>query len=66
MSLSIIKPGLLDTLQDMGRNGYGSWGINPGGVMDRYAAHVANLLVGNCKDEAVMEVHFPGPQILFE
>jgi antagonist of KipI len=66
MSLSIIKPGLLDTLQDTGRNGFGNWGVNPGGVMDRYAAQVANLLVGNCKDEAVMEIHFPGPQILFE
>jgi antagonist of KipI len=66
MSLSIIKPGLLDTIQDMGRNGYGSWGINPGGAMDRYAAQVANLLVGNCGNEPVIEVHFPGPQILFE
>jgi len=64
--LSIIKPGLIDTLQDLGRNGYGSWGINPGGAMDRYAAQVANLLVGNCECEAVMEIHFPGPQILFE
>lgn len=66
MSFSIIKPGILDTIQDLGRTGYGSWGINPGGVMDRYAAQVANLLVGNCGHEAVMEVHFPGPQILFE
>jgi antagonist of KipI len=66
MSLSIIKPGILDTLQDLGRNGYGSWGINPGGAMDRYAAQVANLLVGNCEQEAVIEIHFPGPQILFE
>ncbi len=65
MSLSIIKPGLLDTIQDMGRNGYGSWGINPSGVMDQYAAKVANLLVGNCCHEGVIEVHFPGPQILF-
>jgi antagonist of KipI len=66
MSLSIIKPGLLDTVQDMGRNGYSNWGINSGGAMDRYAAEVANLLVGNCKQEAVIEIHFPGPQILFE
>jgi len=66
MSFSIIKPGILDTIQDLGRIGYGNWGINPGGVMDRYAAQVANLLVGNCGNEAVMEVHFPGPQILFE
>lgn len=34
--------------------------------MDKYAAQVANLLVGNEMPEAVMEVHFPGPQILFE
>jgi antagonist of KipI len=66
MSFSIIKAGLLDTIQDLGRNGYGSMGINPGGVMDRYAAQVANLLVGNCNMEAVIEIHFPGPQILFE
>ena len=34
--------------------------------MDRYAAHVGNLLVGNSRQEAVIEIHFPGPQILFE
>lgn len=66
MSFSIIKPGLLDTIQDLGRKGYGNWGIGPGGAMDAYAAQVANLLVGNCEREAVMEIHFPGPQILFE
>jgi antagonist of KipI len=66
MSLSIIKAGLLDTVQDLGRYGYGNRGINPGGVMDRYAARVANMLVGNEPGEAVLEIHFPGAQILFE
>jgi antagonist of KipI len=66
MSVSIIKPGLLDTIQDMGRYGNGSKGINPGGAMDRYAAAVANMLVGNETCEPVMEIHFPGPHILFE
>jgi antagonist of KipI len=66
MAFSIIKPGLLDTIQDMGRNGFGNWGISPGGAMDSYAAQVANLLVGNDQNEAVIEIHFPGPQILFE
>lgn len=66
MSLSIIKPGLLDSIQDLGRYGYSSWGINPGGVMDSYAARVANMLVGNDPGEAVMEIHFPAAQILFE
>jgi len=50
----------------MGRNGFGNWGVSPGGAMDSYAAQVANLLVGNDKVEAVIEIHFPGPQILFE
>jgi len=33
--------------------------------MDTYAGQVANLLVGNHRSEAVIEIHFPGPQILF-
>jgi antagonist of KipI len=66
MSLTIIKPGLLDTLQDLGRTGYSRLGINPGGVMDRYAAQLANMLVGNDTLEAVIEIHFPGAQFLFE
>lgn len=66
MSLTIIKPGLLDTLQDLGRYGYSRLGINPGGVMDRYAAQTANMLVGNDTMEAVIEIHFPGAQFLFE
>jgi len=66
MSILVLKPGLLDTIQDGGRFGYSNWGINPGGVMDRYAARVANMLVGNSAEEALLEIHFPGPQLLFE
>jgi len=66
MSVTIIKPGLLDTVQDLGRYGYSRLGINPGGVMDRYAAQAANMLVGNDRLEAVIEIHFPGAQFLFE
>ena len=66
MSLSIVKPGLLDTIQDLGRIGYGNWGINPGGVMDHYAARLGNMLTGNDPSEAILEIHFPGPQVLFE
>ncbi|MBC7850516.1 MAG: biotin-dependent carboxyltransferase family protein [Chitinophagaceae bacterium] len=66
MSILILRPGVLDTVQDFGRFGYSHWGINPGGVMDRSAAGIANLLVGNSKSNAVVEIHFPGPQILIE
>lgn len=65
MSLEILKTGVLDTVQDAGRSGYGKWGIGRGGVMDYYASRIANALVGNGADAAVVEMHFPAPHILF-
>ncbi len=66
MSLKIIKAGFLDTIQDTGRFGYQSLGINPGGAMDRFAAQLANCLLGKKENAAVVEMHFPAPAILFE
>ena len=66
MSLTVIKPGIVDTIQDMGRHGYQYLGINPGGAMDRYSAQVVNMLVGNKADEAVLEMHFPAAAFLFQ
>ncbi len=66
MSIRVIKAGLLDTVQDLGRNGYQHLGINPGGVMDRFASTTANVLLGNEINEAVIEMHFPAPAFLFE
>lgn len=57
---------MLDTIQDQGRHGYQQVGINPTGVMDKYAATIANILVGNSLNEAVIEMHFPAASILFE
>lgn len=66
MSLRIIKAGLFDSIQDTGRYGYQHLGINPTGAMDRYAAQLANALLGNELNEPVLEMHFPAAQILFE
>ena len=66
MSIKIIKAGILDTVQDLGRYGYQSSGINPGGAMDKYALQVANALVGNDLGEAAIEMHFPASVFLFE
>jgi antagonist of KipI len=66
MSLRIIKAGLFDSVQDTGRYRYQHLGINPTGAMDRYAAQLANALLGNNLDAAVIEMHFPAPHILFE
>ena len=66
MAIHVHKAGLLDTIQDAGRYGYQHWGINPGGAMDMTAMRVANMLVGNDPDEAVIEMHIPAATIFFE
>ena len=66
MSLKIIKAGILDSVQDMGRIGYQHLGINPSGAMGRVAAQTANMLVGNNINEAVIEMHFPAAAFLMQ
>jgi antagonist of KipI len=66
MSLLVFKPGILTTVQDLGRTGYRSLGINPGGVMDRTAARLVNTLLGSDASEAVLEMHFTAGEFVFE
>ena len=61
-----MKQGLSDSFRDLGRYGYQHLGINPGGAMDRMAAQTANFLVGNDRNDAVLEMHFPAATILLE
>jgi antagonist of KipI len=65
MSLIVTRAGILDTIQDLGRFGFGNWGINPSGAMDQYALMAANALVGNSISEAAVEMHYPAPSIYF-
>jgi antagonist of KipI len=65
MSLKIIKAGILDTIQDLGRSGYQHLGVNPGGAMDKFAMQVTNMLVGNQPGEATIEMHFPASVFMF-
>jgi antagonist of KipI len=50
----------------MGRYGYQQVGINPTGAIDKYAAVIANILVGNTHSEAVIEMRFPAAAIFFD
>ena len=58
--LIVIDPGLSTTVQDPGRTGYREWGVPPGGAFDRGAAGLANALVGNDPDRAVLELTLVG------
>lgn len=65
MILSILEPGLLTTVQDLGRPGYQQAGLVVGGAMDATALRVANLLVGNPPTAAGLEITLRGPRIRF-
>lgn len=63
--LEVIKPGMLTTVQDMGRTGWQHLGIPTGGAMDRRSARIANLLLGNAEDDPVLEASLVGPDLKF-
>jgi len=65
-TILVVKPGLLTTVQDLGRWGLQSSGVGVAGPMDPFAHRLANALVGNTRDRAVLEITLIGPQIEFD
>ena len=62
-SLRIIKPGMLTTVQDLGRWGLQGSGVPVAGPMDTYSHRLANRLVGNEDNAAALEVTLIGPEL---
>ena len=60
LTVRILEPGPLATVQDAGRPGQGALGIGRSGACDRRAYALANRLVGNAPGAAVLEVTFGG------
>ena len=58
--IRIVEPGLLATLQDLGRPGAASVGVSTSGALDRGALRTANRLVGNTEGAAAIEVTMGG------
>lgn len=61
--LLIITPGSLTTVQDQGRFGHQKLGVPQSGALDTYASRIANKLVGNSPQAAVLEMTVIGPTI---
>ena len=66
MTVRVLRPGLLTTVQDEGRHGYQRVGLCPGGAIDPVAFALANALVGNEPNEAALEITVIGPELQFE
>ena len=65
MFLEILEPGMLTTVQDLGRMGSQRLGIPTSGAMDPFALRAGNALVGNAEGEAGLEITVIGPRVAF-
>lgn len=65
MTIEVIKPGLLTTLQDSGRPGYAHLGVGRSGAFDVPALRIANMLCGNPVDGCGLEITLLGPTLRF-
>ncbi|MBM3769841.1 MAG: biotin-dependent carboxyltransferase [Acidimicrobiia bacterium] len=65
-SLLVLRPGLLSTVQDLGRWGWQAFGVSASGPMDSRAHRLANALVGNPPEAATLEITLVGPELAFD
>jgi len=62
-TFEILEPGILTTIQDLGRYGFSRFGVPPSGALDAFSFRVGNLLVGNGEREAGIETTLMGLKI---
>ena len=62
----VVKPGMLTTVQDLGRWGFQARGVPVAGPMDPWSHRLANALVGNDRGLAALEITLLGPELEFE
>ena len=60
VAFEVLEPGILTTIQDLGRFGFGQFGVPPSGALDPFSLRVGNLLVGNPEGEAGLETTIMG------
>ena len=65
MGIRVLKGGMQTTVQDLGRTGYQSQGFSVAGAMDVRSFKIANLLLDNPMNEAMLEFTLIGPTLEF-
>ena len=63
--IQVQTPGLLTTVQDLGREGFGPIGVSPSGAADPISLRLGNRLVGNAEGAAGLEMTLLGGTFLF-
>lgn len=64
--VEILKAGLYDSIQDLGRLGFQQFGVPISGTMDHYSRQLANAILGNQEDAAVLEFTLIAPRLKFQ
>jgi antagonist of KipI len=64
-TLVVESPGLLTTVQDLGRPGFGVLGLSPSGAADSVSLRLGNLLLGNPPEAAALEMTLSGGSFIF-
>jgi len=64
-SIEVQSPGLLTTVQDLGRQGFGPIGVSPSGAADPISLRLGNRLVGNAEGAAALEMMLLGATFFF-
>jgi biotin-dependent carboxylase-like uncharacterized protein len=62
-TFEVLSPGIMSTVQDLGRFGCARYGVAASGALDGFAVRVGNLLVGNDENAAVVETTLMGLRI---
>jgi allophanate hydrolase len=65
-SLAVVRAGMFDTLQDLGRRDFQDLGMPTAGAMDSVGLRLANALAGNREDTAALEISVLGPELRVE
>jgi antagonist of KipI len=63
--IQVQSPGLLTTVQDLGREGFGPLGVSASGAADAISLRLGNRLVGNAEGAAALEMTLLGGTFLF-
>jgi antagonist of KipI len=63
--IEVVAPGLLTTVQDLGREGFGPLGVSPSGAADAISLRVGNRLVDNVEGAAALEMTLLGGTFRF-
>lgn len=65
-TMTVITPGLFTTVQDEGRWGHQGGGVSVSGAMDLVSHRIANVVVGNDRAAATLEITLQGPELRFD